>query len=192
MTGTNEEQRKINRIDLIQELKNYQTFDTTEASYVSRFLNLLKLDNCFHRDCFPAHITGSSIILNKEKNLILMNYHKSLNRWLTFGGHADGEQDILNVATRETMEESGLTAFKPMFASFIDIDIHTIPANSNKNEPEHDHYDLRYIMQMTDKQTPIVSEESLKLEWMTYAEAVSCAGDDTGFHRLLEKVKTLV
>ena len=179
----------INRKNLIEELKSYSGTEA-ETNFIPRFLELLKSDRCFYRDHFePGHITGSAILINQTVDKILMNYHTSLNRWLNFGGHCDGEEDVFNVAIRETMEESGLTEFKPVGADVVDIDIHPIPANPKKGEPAHEHFDIRYIMQMTADQKPILSHESLKLQWMTFDEALSHIKLGDRLRRLIEKTR---
>ena len=174
------------RHDLITQLQNHNASEF-EKPFIPRFLELLKSDRCFYRDHFePGHITASAILLNKSGDQILMNHHKSLNMWLNFGGHCDGEEDVLAVAIRETMEESGITAFKPLTSDIVDIDIHTVPTNDKKSEPEHAHFDIRYIMQMTEDQQPILSDESNALKWMSINEAI-IAGDKS-LQRLIEKI----
>jgi 8-oxo-dGTP pyrophosphatase MutT (NUDIX family) len=176
MIGINAETASL-RNDLIAELNNYNASEE-EGKFVSEFLDLLKSDRCFYRVHFePGHITGSAILFNSNKTNILMNHHKSLNKWMNFGGHCDGEEDVLAVAIRETMEESGITALKPLTANIVDIDIHTIPANDKKGEPEHKHFDIRYVMQMTSEQDFQISDESLDLKWMTIDEALSVCDD---------------
>ena len=192
MTGTPDAPQNYDRHDLIDELKNFDCANDRDLqNFRNQFLEFLNAaPRCFYRDCFdPGHITGSAILLNMAGDKILMNYHKKLNRWLIFGGHADGEEDMLNVAVRETMEESGITAFKPVNADIIDFDIHTMPAHPGKGEPPHLHYDIRYVMQMTDKQNPVISDESTRLEWMDFNQAYAITGDDIGFKRLLDKIK---
>lgn len=194
MTGQHEEtQNIVNRTDLITDLENYVASCDEETSFVSRFLSLLSDEpRCFYRDCFPAHITGSALLLDHTGTQILMNHHKSLNKWLNFGGHADGEEDILAVAIRETMEESGLTNLKPYSANIIDIDIHTIPANNKKGEPEHEHFDIRYLMQMTSEDnTPILSNESIDLRWVPIHDAFDLIDKNDGLHRFIRKVISL-
>lgn len=176
------------RKTLITDLKNYSP---DEKQFIPQFLDLLKSDRCFYRDHFnPGHITGSAILLNVTGDKILMNHHKSLNKWLNFGGHCDGEEDVLTVAIRETMEESGITALKPVSADIIDIDIHGIPANNKKNEPMHEHFDIRYAMQMTEEQDFTLSDESLDLKWMTFDKAL--AHSDESLQRFIKKVITAV
>jgi 8-oxo-dGTP pyrophosphatase MutT (NUDIX family) len=175
----------LGRQNLIDELNHYNTTDD-EKSFIPRFLDLLKSNRCFYRDHFdPGHITASAILLNKDGDQILMNHHKSLNKWLNFGGHCDGEEDVLAVAIRETMEESGITAFKPLSPNIIDIDIHDIPANDKKSEPAHAHFDIRYVMQMTGDQNPVLSDESNALQWMTIEDALDVS--DSSLSRFIKK-----
>ena len=42
-----------------------------------------------------------------------MIYHNIYNSWAWPGGHADGESDLLGVAMREVMEETGIKNLKP-------------------------------------------------------------------------------
>ena len=191
MNGTSAE-TKIDRHHLIKELMAYKTPYPEERVHIGRFLELLANPQCFYRDCFPGHITGSALLLNLPGDKILMNHHKSLNMWLAFGGHADGDEDILSVAIRETMEESGITAFKPLSSNFIEIDIHPIPANPNKGEPDHYHYDVAYVMQMTEDQQPVVSGESLRLEWMTFDAALRAVADNPEMTRFIKKTQNLL
>lgn len=191
MTGTHAE-TKIDRNTLITELKNYHTHYAEERAYIGQFLDLLTNPRCYYRDCFPGHITASSILINQAGDHILMNHHKSLNKWMNFGGHSDGDEDSLSVAIRETMEEAGVTAFKALSADFVDIDIHSIPENSKKGEPAHYHYDVRYVMQMTGEQQAVISDESLNLKWMTWAEARALTGDNDPFQRYITKAEEMV
>lgn len=178
----------MTRAALITEIENYTPTDEPEAACIPKFLNLLRgQERCFHRDCFPAHITASTILLNQAGDQILMNHHRKMNIWLGFGGHADGEDDVLAVALRETMEESGLTAFKPVSPYIADLSIHPIPENMTKGEPAHEHYDVRYILQMTGDQTPVISHESIALKWMGFDEALSIVPDHDGIRRLIAK-----
>ena len=177
------------RSNLISELKNY-TPSPEEDKFIPQFLELLKSDRCFYRDHFnPGHITGSALLLDQSGTKILMNFHRGLNRWLCFGGHADGDEDILAVAIRETMEESGLTAFKPVSTDIFDIDIHPIPTNEKRDEPAHFHFDIRYIMQMTGAQDFILSDESIELKWMDFNTALSMIETNDSLNRMIEKLK---
>ena len=58
-------------------------------------------DFAFVKENLEGHITGSIFIINPDKTKILLIFHKKLQKWLQFWGHADGEKNIQNVAIRE-------------------------------------------------------------------------------------------
>jgi len=178
----------MTRDDLAAMLNAYDPPDAGEAEDRFRMLVLLQSEPaCFERSCFvPGHITGSALLVSGDGRRALMNHHKSLNKWLCFGGHADGEADILSVARREGVEESGIERIEPAFGGIFDLDIHPIPANLKRNEPAHEHFDIRYLFRVTGRENFTVSDESHDMKWCGYDEAVQLAGDD-GMRRLLRK-----
>ncbi|MEM9743953.1 MAG: NUDIX hydrolase [Pseudomonadota bacterium] len=120
-------------------------------------------ERCFHRDCFPGHITGSAWIVNRAATHALLTHHRKLGRWLQLGGHSDGEGDTRSVAQREGQEESGLR-LELLDAAIFDIDVHDIPARGN--EPAHEHHDLRFLFRADTESSFVVSEESHDLAWV--------------------------
>lgn len=61
-------------------------------------------------------------------------------------------------ALRELHEETGIPAdlVSPLHDTVpIDIDIHVIPANPSKPEPEHPHFDLRHAFTLLDPSAPL-------------------------------------
>jgi 8-oxo-dGTP pyrophosphatase MutT (NUDIX family) len=74
---------------------------------------------------------------------MLLIEHAKLGLWLQPGGHVDPEDPSHAAAClREVKEEVGLVPTQlELLASPFDIDIHTIPAR--KEEPEHEHFDVR-------------------------------------------------
>lgn len=168
-------------------LINSYTPSEEEKGFIDPFRKLVMSGGRYlYRDhLVPGHITGSALLLNNDKTKVLMNHHKSLNKWLCFGGHADGEADILEVASREVMEESGIEKIEPLSRSIFDLDIHPIPANERKKEAEHLHYDIRYVFVAGDEVFKI-SDESLSLKWCGIDEAEALSSS-SGMKRLLKK-----
>lgn len=161
--------------------------DSSEADYRTRMLDLLKTEpRCFYRDCFPAHFTGSALVVSSDGSKTLLTHHRILNKWLQFGGHCDGEEDVLKAACREALEESGIKGLIVASQSPFDLDIHTIPRNQQKNEPTHQHYDLRYVLIAPEGSKPKVSDESHELRWFTPQEVLKLRIDD-GMRRLVGK-----
>ncbi len=126
------------------------------------------------RECLPGHLTSSCLLWSHDRERVLLHHHRKLGLWLQFGGHCDGEGDARSVATRETIEESGI---EPALVTLqaVDFDIHVIPARPGRGErgaePEHLHLDVRYIAVAPEGAREAISDESLALAWLTPEEA---------------------
>lgn len=134
-------------------------------------------------------MTASAWIVDPSKKFVLLTHHAKLNRWLQPGGHADGDEDILNVALREAEEETGLKNFNLIYPGIFDIDIHTIPAR--KELPEHLHYDVRFLLQNSRLETLIHSEESHALAWVPATDIKSLSDKNQSMIRMTQKVNAL-
>lgn len=152
------------RESLVATLSKYVTQYPEESDFVPRFLELLTQEGCFQRNHLPGHITGSAWIVNESVTKVLMVQHGSLRRWLQPGGHADGEENVLNTARREAFEETGLSNLTLIGTQFLDIDIHPIPAKHHF--PAHYHYDVRFLFIGDEKQELRISDESTDLKWI--------------------------
>ena len=177
------------RISLINALENYRTDYIEEKEFSIRFLDLLKSDRAYHRDHLPSHITGSAWIIDETKQFTLLTHHAKLNKWLQTGGHADGEENVLNVALREAEEESGLKNFKLLQPTIFDLDIHLIP--ERKDFPEHFHYDIRFLFEASMKEQIIISEESHDVAWKRIDEIDVLTNHNPSMIRMAEKTKLL-
>jgi 8-oxo-dGTP pyrophosphatase MutT (NUDIX family) len=157
----------VTKAQLLQQLLSYQTHFHEEKDFVLRFLELLKSNDAFQRTHLPGHITGSAWIVNKNRDQTLLVHHAKLNKWVQPGGHADGDENILQVALREAEEETGLKNFK-ITKTIFDIDIHTIP--ERKDFPQHQHYDIRYLLEADTNEQIVVSDESHDVKWVYLSE----------------------
>ena len=157
--------------DLNRLLDRYEGRHPDEIATIDRIRKLLA-DNerCFFRDCFPGHITSSAWIVSQESGAVLLTHHRKLERWLQLGGHADGETDVLASALREAEEESGLRDFLPIphtgAGEILDLDVHDIPARAP--EPFHQHYDIRFLFEVSEAQVIQRQEdESKQVRWFS-------------------------
>lgn len=139
-----------------------------ETAFKSRFLELLKHPDAFQRTHLPGHITGSAFIISHDAQYTLLVHHAKLNRWLQPGGHADGDAHVVGVAIREANEETGLKNLELLQPGIFDLDIHVIPAR--KDFPQHDHYDVRYLLRASMVEKIVVSEESHDVKWVALRE----------------------
>jgi 8-oxo-dGTP pyrophosphatase MutT (NUDIX family) len=158
----------------------------------SRMLRLLDEEPaCFERTCFPGHFTGSALVVSADGSRALLHHHRFLDRWLQFGGHCDGDEDIVRVAVREAQEESGIAGLIVASRNPFDLDIHAIPANPKRNEPAHEHFDVRYMLIAPEGAKFTVSDESHELRWFTPDEMLELP-IDAGMVRLVEKWKAIL
>lgn len=162
-----------------------------EAPLRERMLALVdSTPDCFFRSSFPAHFTGSALVLSADRKLALLNHHRKLDRWMQFGGHCDGDVDIQRVARREALEESGIEGLCVVAETPFDLDIHEIPARPAQNEPAHFHFDVRYLLTAPPGARFTVSEESVALRWFTLDEMLALPMS-SGMQRLALKWKNL-
>ena len=158
----------MNRIELINHLKQYQSWFQEEKDFADRFLSLLSQQACFERTHLPGHITGSAWIVDASRTKVLLVHHAKLNKWVQPGGHADGDENILAVALKEAEEETGLKKFNIISHQPYDVDIHLIPKRIDF--PEHFHYDVRFLLEADPTERILVSEESHDVKWISLDE----------------------
>jgi 8-oxo-dGTP pyrophosphatase MutT (NUDIX family) len=161
----------VSRVELRSQLLNLDLSDRPEeATDRERIINLLDhCSTCFSRETFPAHFTGSALVVSWDAARVLLHHHRKLDRWLQFGGHCDGSEDVLSVARREAFEESGIAGLTLTSDQPFDLDIHEIPALGA--EPAHEHYDVRYLFAAPNGATATISRESNELRWFTLEQA---------------------
>lgn len=159
----------MHRKDILTKLEEYSPEFEVEKKFRASFLDFIQNhSNCFDRSLSRGHITGSAWIINEGGNKALLTHHKKLDRWLQLGGHADGVTDIIKVATKEAEEESGLKSLTLYSRAIFDIDIHIIPARNT--EPEHLHYDVRFLYIADENEALQVSHESKNLAWVPFEQ----------------------
>lgn len=144
---------------------------------VERFVNFVQeTPNCYERDCWSGHVTGAAWLMNQAGAHALLTHHRKLDMWLQLGGHSDGDPDTTAVALREALEESGLRV-RLLETEIFDIDIHPIPAR--KEDPDHWHFDVRFLMQTESSDDFVVSPESVDLAWVPIAELANYTTEPT-------------
>ncbi|MDI9875977.1 NUDIX hydrolase [Flectobacillus rivi] len=175
----------MHRKQLLQLLEQYTPADATEQLHyeaICEFVN--QQPDCFERTLLIGHVTGSAWIVDAERQHTLLTHHHKLNQWFQTGGHCDGDPDVLAVSLREAEEETGLTSVKAISPQIFDIDVHIIPAR--KTEPEHYHYDVRFLIEADKNEPLIVSSESKDLAWVAISE-VSNLNNSESIMRMARK-----
>ncbi|GDY01674.1 NUDIX hydrolase [Planctomycetota bacterium] len=154
---------------LYELLERYAQRDPAAAILAARFVAFARANkDCLLRSCVPGHITASAFILSADDTHCLLTHHRKLQRWLQLGGHVDGEPLVQQAALREAREESGMQQFDLLSLGGqlepLDLDVHTIPAR--KQDREHLHWDVRFLLRAHKGQDLVISEESNDLRWI--------------------------
>jgi 8-oxo-dGTP pyrophosphatase MutT (NUDIX family) len=124
------------------------------------------------RKTFTGHVTCSALVAD-EAHRILHIHHNHLQLWLPPGGHLEPTDTDLSVAAqRELTEETGIpaTSVRLIDEIPIDIDVHRIPANPARDEPDHWHFDLCYPFALTgDADIVLQLDEVQDFTWLPLA-----------------------
>lgn len=172
----------MHRRALIALLQRYTQAPGADDALARRFLAFCDAHaDCLLRSCAPGHITASAWILSPDGRQCLLTHHRKLDRWLQLGGHVDGEQHVERAALREAREESGMAHFELLAPDAdvlpLDLDVHPIPAR--KGEPEHLHWDVRFLLRARPGQSLVVSSESNDLRWVDAGAMTRLCDEDS-------------
>jgi len=178
-------------MSFLDQLRTYAPSDEAEALHRERMVQLLtSAAEPFSRAHFePGHFTASLYIID-DAGRMLLHHHRRLNRWLQMGGHVEGDESPDLAALREGSEESGLPDLMLATEDILDLDIHGIPAG--KGEPDHDHYDVRYLARTASPDAITIDRgESNDLAWVTLDRAAELM-HGTESHRVIRKIERLL
>ncbi|MEO6801501.1 MAG: NUDIX hydrolase [Rhodanobacter sp.] len=172
-------------ISMIEAFQRYRDQWQGEAAVITRFEIFLHTQaHAFERSNRAGHFTGSAWLVSADGARVLLMHHRKLGRWLQPGGHADGDADLARVALREAQEETGVRG--PCVDSAIfDVDSHRISARAG--EPEHWHYDARYVVRAGTDESFVVNAESHALAWRSVAEVLNDESLDVSLRRMAGK-----
>ena len=182
----------MHRKQLLDLLSQHKTRFMDEAASVSRAIAFIEAhEDCFYRELWPVHVTGSTWVVNSRRDRVLLLHHRKLDQWFQPGGHADGDADILRVALKETAEETGLEEqhIKLVDEDVFDVDIHGIAAN--QRDPQHQHIDIRFLVEIDDSLVVPGNDESHQVIWVGLQQA-SRYNNNRSTYRMVEKTRRLL
>jgi len=132
----------------------FQPGDARETAEKEIMLDLIARhgDAILSRENAFAHMTASSIIVNRERTCTLMAFHKIYNSWAWTGGHADGESDFEAIARREAEEESGIRELVRLGNGPASIEILPVWAHMKRGKAvgSHLHLNISYLFEADD------------------------------------------
>ena len=125
-------------------------------------------------------MTASSWLLNATHDKVLMIYHNIYHSWAWTGGHADGDRDLLAVAKREAMEETGVTEIRVISEDIFSLEILTVDGHEKRGVyvPSHLHLNVTYLLEADEAEVlRIKPDENSGVEWMRPGEALRASSE---------------
>ena len=161
--------------DWKKEVELYIPKDAREESEKREILTLMERegDRLLLRDCSYAHMTASSVIVNRERTKMLMAFHKIYQSWAWTGGHADGDGDFEAVARREAQEETGIQNLKKLGAGAASIEVLPVWAHEKRGQAvgSHLHLNVSYLFEADDTlPLRIAADENSAVGWIPIAQ----------------------
>lgn len=128
------------------------------------------------------HFTSSVWIITKTKpKKVLLVFHKKFNLWIQPGGHIEKFENPVEAAIRETYEETGIDISflnkkvkKMKDSSFLPVPEFILEEKIPifKDQPEHFHLDLMYVVTLTNPKYNQNKEETKGIGFFTKEEAL--------------------
>jgi 8-oxo-dGTP pyrophosphatase MutT (NUDIX family) len=160
----------MHRQELLQLLANHFTHFMDEAGYIDRARAFVQAHpDCFNREHLPGHVTGSAWVISPDRQRVLMMHHRKHNQWFQPGGLDPAHVHLLD-------------------GSIFDVDIHTIPASGRG--PQHEHVDIRFLVEIDDSRPVPGSDESHEVLWVRLND-VSRYNNNRSTWRMTEKTRRL-
>ena len=150
----------------IEVVERFTPVEQIQAQHRDRLLEFVERHrDALHRTCEQGHLTASAWVVNHGATRGLVLLHAKIGRWLQPGGHADGESCLASVAVREATEETGIAGLE-IWSEPVDIDVHLF-VNRKRTEPDHLHFDVRFLIRAPQAAVVRGNHESLELRWVT-------------------------
>lgn len=161
-------------MELARQIAAYTPVNEQEARDKKLLLSWLESgQDIYTRDNAAAHLTASAWVVSPDRQQVLMVYHNIYNSWSWMGGHADGDRDLLGVARREVMEESGLNELKLLSPDLFSLEILTVDGHIKRGSyvSSHLHLNVTYLFEADPKQPlTIKPDENSGVAWFPVTE----------------------
>ena len=181
-------------IDQILKYKPVNEQDLSDKNIILNYINDYR-QNILLRENFIAHMTSSGFVINRECTKVLMIFHKIYNTWTWTGGHADGMEDLLEVALKEAKEETGLKNLVSISDNVYSVDILPVWGHFKKGKyiSAHLHLNTSFILIGDEREELIVNEEETNgVKWILIEDMIEHSKEPfliEIYLRLIEKAK---
>lgn len=179
-------------MSLFENIKNYVPSNEQEAHDKEQMLQFMQQHpDYLWRTNQIAHFTASAWTVNKERTKTLMVYHNLYDSWSWIGGHADGVEDLCEVAMRELQEETGVKHAKLVSRDIFSLETLTVNGHVKKGiyVPSHLHFNVTYLAEAEESEVLVAQEEENQaVGWFTFEEALKVSTEPWMVERVYKKL----
>ncbi len=162
--------------NFIEDIKRFSPSCEQEETDKKLFLECIeKFDDVLTRENNLCHFCSSAFIVNKQRTKVLCIYHNIYKSWCWVGGHADGDDDFLYVAKKETAEETGLANIKEVGSGLVAVDAICVNSHIKRGKfvSSHIHLNCTYVLEADENdEIRILPDENSKIGWLTFEELI--------------------
>ncbi len=168
--------------DAVATLSRWGPPDARDESLRRAYLHhLAEHPDAMWRECRPAHLTASALVVDPVADRVLLTLHPKVGRWLQTGGHCErGDPTLALAAAREATEESGLAGLS-LLPQPVALDAHEVGCAGAVAL----HLDVQFVALAPVGAVAACTAESLALEW--FAATALPADTDASVRRLVSR-----
>ena len=163
-------------MNLIEEIKRYIPINEQEEMDKQIMLEFMTKHHDFlDRENRIGHFSASAWVVNHERTKVLMIYHNIYDSWSWVGGHADQEENLIEVALRELQEETGVQHAKLISKDIFSLETLTVNGHVRKGiyVPCHLHFNITYLIEADERDELFIKpDENKGVKWFTMEEAL--------------------
>ncbi len=189
-------EKKKNLTELIDAFLAYNEQEERDKELIKYFLS--SGESVYFRNSPGAHMSASAWVVNQTHDRVLMAYHNIYDSWAWTGGHADGEKDLLHVAVREAMEETGISKVTPVMEDIFSLEVLTVDGHEKKGTyvSSHLHLNVTYLLEADDRELLHKKEdENSAVGWFGLEECLEAVNEpwmrDRIYRKLLDKMRDI-
>ena len=180
----------------VEMLKKYSAYNEQEERDVDMIIEAEALfGEILTRNNKFCHLTASAFVLNQAHTKVLCSYHNIYNSWTWVGGHADGDDDMLYVAKKETVEETSIEKFKVLSEMPISVEILPVKGHVKRGKyvSAHLHLNVTYLFEANENDAIKIREgENSNVGWLTFDQLIEKSQEPymiPVYKKIIEKIK---
>jgi ADP-ribose pyrophosphatase YjhB (NUDIX family) len=118
----------------------------------------------------PAHVTCGALAVTADWRVLQLRERPS-GRWLFPGDHVRrGDGSLLGAALRDLTEQTGIVSNAVIPGAVTPFDIEAVAVSARRYEPEHVHFDVRFLVHVPVGPVRLPTGGALGHRWLPVAD----------------------